>query len=575
MGNEQSMQRAGLRPAPARVARANHHAAAAPGVRPASRATQQQPSAQHRSPSPENRLMNRRSDSEPATGVMLPDQRVRSQRKTVSLTRSSNRRSTTQHKTPSPQNRSFSHRSKSRSKTPTPSNNSAVKQHAGPGDRENEQSSPLDISYNIRDTSPEYFADIFEDDTSEDGPDDPKDPCLKIRYGRRKLRRVLKDLQEMYKESRERLDVLETESERLQTDNNGLQIEYRQLLEEYQRYSTEIRDLRGELRDRQDASRSAGTRLQDQWNEIQDLRHETQDLRTEIQDLRQTNGNPQNENADLRLANRNLRIENDNLRAQIRDMEDIWEENERLRENNSWLGYALGDLREETGGGIEDWKKRYDELEFMTNEASDQSDRLRIRLQELSAELAETLQQLGQSNNEIGRLQNVNAGLTATIQRLGRANNDIDWLRDVDAELNETRQQLTHANNDINRLQATVDWLHHDDPSFAGSSAHASSDSRSTPRSSNASATRNTSSQGERGQTPDSSQSPSRRPRGGSNVPTAATTQRRMNTRSQVVDNARTPPPALFSPVRRTQQPNAAKPAGVSKATRKKQKGRR
>lgn len=335
---------------------------------------------------------------------------------------------------------------------------------------------------------------------------------------------------------------LQDANERLQDYNQDLHLDNERFRSMNTQLHEDIRGLREDLQYHSAANRQAGTRLQD--------------LRNEIDDLRETNGDPQNENAELRRSNRNLR-------ADLHDHLEMYEEVQELRRDNSHLYSALEDLQEQTGGGIADWTRRYDELERMAGEAEDASDRLRLRLGDVEPRLLETNRQLARAADEITRLQ-------ATQDDSDRLRQQ---LRDVETQLAETNQHLDQANNENTQLQATLDWI------LEGNSEPANSHPARPTRSRGSSASRGAPSPSAQDPTPEPSPSSSPPPRGGRNVQTAAaaTPTRRMNTRSQVTGDAasRTPPPELFSPQRErraTRQGNLSKPAGVSKKTKRSRK---
>jgi len=508
MGNEQSTfpQKHLVHPAEARLIQEAQDARAANLV------SQQQSSNQRRV-----------EGSNPSPNIMPPSQRSSDQQKTPPPTRSVNQQSNAQHETPPSRRGSHGQRSKSKSKSPTPRKNPASQQPADPDDNEDEPPRLRShASSDIR-TSPKWYPAFFEDDTSPEGSDDPNDPCLEIRHGRRRLREVLKELQESHRLVRAELADLETENGRpqgenqsLQDANQDLQNDYGDLVDENDHFrflirqlNEDNRSLREEVQDLRDGAREASTRLDD--------------LQDEIDALRRTNGDPQNENADLR-------IENGNLRNQI---QGLWTENQQLRGDNNRLHDDIHNRREQLrrAAGTED-----------------EADRLREQLRN-AADAAD-------------------------------ADNDLlEQLENLEVELHETYAHLNRANNEITRLQAIIDWLLQEGSDRA--SSHPTTPSQSTPRSSSAS--RSASSPNARDQNPDSSPSPSPT-RGGRNVQTAAAPTRRMNTRSQVTSdaNSRTPPPELFSPQRarqttaavRTARSNASGTARVSKTKKKTKKAR-
>jgi predicted nucleic acid-binding Zn-ribbon protein len=429
------------------------------------------------------------------------------QHQIASPRRPASRRSSSKNETPPPQ-----HGSSGQREFQTPSNKSSRQQSADPGNN-------VGDSFSLASrTSPDYFPTHFQDDTSSAGSDDPEDPCLKIRHGRRKLRRVLKDLQEMHQESIRQRIALEEEIRQLTNETSALQ-DYNNDL---QRSASRWRDLateQGELYDDCEAqletqlvtNRESATQLQDLWNEIQDLR--------------ETNGDPQNENADLRRQNCNFRQQAQRLRE---DRQAAFGEIDRLRTQ-------VPHLQEQLQG---------------TEDAEAEAEYLRDQIQDAAAAAHENALLREQ-------LEDMNVELHETYAHLDRANNEVIRLHD-----------------EFTQLQTASDWLYQDDPDIARPDSRSGSSAGSTPRSSSAS--RSTPSSG-RDETPDSSPSPPR-PRGGRNVRAAAAPSRRMNTRSQVADdtNPRTPPPELFSPRRArsarracAQQNNAVKPAGMSKAVRK------
>lgn len=515
MGNEQSTfpQKHLVHPAEARSVQEARDARAANLV------SQQQSSVQHRrkgsKPSP---------NEESAKVIMSPSQRSSGQQKTPSPARSVNEQSNAQYESPPSRKGSRSECSKSKSKSSTPSKKSASQQPTDSNNNEDERPrSRSHASSDIR-TSPKYYPATFEDDTSSEGSDDPNDPCLEIRHGRRRLREVLKELQESHRLVRAELTDLETENGRLQGENQRLQDAYQDLQNDY-----------GDLVDENDHFRFVNSQLdadnQSLREEIQDLRAGAREAATRLDELhdvidalRQTNGDPQNENADLRT-------ENGNLRNQI---QGLWTENHQLRGDNNRLHDDIHNLRKQLrrAAGTED-----------------EANRLREQVRDAADATGE--------------------------------NNDLhEQLEDLDVELRDTYAHLNRANNEITRLQAIIDWLLQEGSDRA--SSHPTTPSRSTPRCSSAS--RSASSPHARDRTPDSAPIPSPS-RGGRNVRTAAAPTRRMNTRSQVTGdaNSRTPPPELFSPQRarqntaaaRTQRGNASKPAGVSKTRNKAKKGRK
>lgn len=190
----------------------------------------------------------------------------------------------------------------------------------------------------------------------------------------------------------------------LHLDNERLRGTNRQMHEENQ-------SLRGDVQYHSAANRQAGTRLQD--------------LRNEIEDLRETNGNPQNENAELRRSNRNLR-------ADLHDHLEMYEKNQRLHEFNQELRSELEDLQRQTGGGIADWTRRFNELQRIADDHEYTSDVLRGRLQNTETRLAETVRQLGRATDEINRLQ--------------AAKDERDRLR---LQLRGVEEQLTESNQDL------------------------------------------------------------------------------------------------------------------------------
>ena len=545
-------------------------------ARTANRASQQQAISQHRDPSVERRTSTPRSHGESAGAIMSPSQHSSGQREASTPTRPANRRSSSRQKTPPSQNGSHGQRSNRKSKSPTSSKKSASQQPVSPENNQRERS----FSGSIVPTSPRWYPETFKDDTSSEGSNDPEDPCREIRHGRRRLREVLGELQEMHRVTRADNTALDDENdnlhrensrllddnERLQNDstrlhddnarlrdyNQDLHLDNERLRDTNRQLHEEIQGLQDDVQYRSAANRQAGTRLQDLWNEIEDLR--------------ETNGDPQNENAELRRSNRNLR-------ADLHDHLEMYEENQTLQRYNRELGHELEDLRRQTGGGIADWTRRFDELQQIAIEHEDTSGVLRRRLQDTETRLAETTRQLGRAANEIIRLQTTQA--EADRLRL--------QLRGVEEQLTETNQDLDRANNENNRLQATLAQVNEGNSDSAGSQA-----AQPGPVSRGSSASRGASRPGARGPTPrdptprdptprdPTPEAPPRPslPRGRRNVPTAAATTTRMNTRSQVTGDARrTPPPELFNPRRsppattaRGQQRNASKPAGVSKS---------
>ena len=554
MGNEQSgfSQKHLIDPVDARISQQAREREAA------RLANQRQTSNQNSAPAPapENRASIQRSNVEPAGDIMSPSQQLSGQRET------SSQRPSRQHNTPPPQNVSPRRRSKSKSNTPTSSKKSAPQQSADADDDEIESLVLGPYSSDPMPTSPPFYPETFEDDTSSEGSDDSGDPCLKIRYGRRKLRAVLKDLQEMHRVARGNIDTLTIENERLRDENQRLADGNQRLADDNERLQDYNQDLhldnehfrginrqvheenqglRDDVQYHSAANRQAGTRLQE--------------LRNEIEDLRETNGDPQNENAELRRSNRNLR-------ADLHDHLDMHAENQELRRANSSLGNELDDLQRQTGGGIADWTRRFVELQRIANDAEDASDVLRNRLQDVEPRLIETNRELVRATEQISRLQAAQDESDSLRQQ----------LRDVQAQLAQSNQHLGRAISENNRLQTTLAQVHEGNPDSAGSQPTRPAPSTPTPRRSSAS--RGASQPGARDPTPESSPSP-RPPRRGRNVPTAAAPTRRMNTRSQVTGDARSriPPPELWSPQRagpattgRTQRRNASKPTGVSKS---------
>jgi regulator of replication initiation timing len=556
MGNEQSgfSQKHLIDPVDARISQQAREREAARLANQRQRSNQDSAPA----PAPESRASNPLSNVEPAGDIMSPSQQLSGQRKT------SSRRSSRQHNTSPPQSVSSRQRSKSKSNTPTPSKKSAPRQSIDADNDEIESPGPGPYSSDPVPTSPPFYPETFEDDTSSEGSDDSGDPCLKIRYGRRKLRAVLKDLQEMHRVARGDIDTLTTENERLRDenqrsrdDNERLQ-DYNQDLhldnEHFRSINRQMHEenqgLRDDVQYHSAANRQAGTRLQELWNEIEDLR--------------ETNGDPQNENAELRRSNRNLR-------ADLHDHLDMHAENQELRRANSSLGNELDDLQRQTGGGIADWTRRFVELQRIANDAEDASDVLRNRLQDVEPRLIETNRQLVRATDEITRLQ-------ATQDESDRLRLQ---LRDVQAQLAQSNQHLGRAISENNRLQTTLAQVHEGNSDPAGSHPTRPAPSEPAPRGSSAS--RGASPPGARDPTPESSPSP-RPPRGGRSAPAAAAPTRRMNTRSQVTGDARsrTPPSELWSPQRagpaataRTQRRNASKPTGVSKSKKETTKTKR
>lgn len=538
MGNEQSIisQKHLVDPADARLVQQFREA------RAANRVSEQQSSAQHQAWPPGEQSFDQRPHGEPAGAIMSPGQHLSlsGQGETLPPTRRANQRSSSEPKTPP--SRTGSRRRRSRSKSPTSSKKSTSRQSANADRNGSELPSLASGQSDPIPTSPLWYPQCYEEDPSSEGSDDPDDPCLKIRHGKRRLRVVLKELQEMYRASLARElaqdkenEELRKETQRLREANRGLQDYTQDLHLDNERFCSmntqlheDIRGLREDLQYHSAANRQAGTRLLD--------------LRNELEDLRETNGDPQNENAELRRSNRNLR-------ADLHDHLEMYEEIQELRGANSHLYSELEDLREQTGGGIADWTRRYDELERMAGEAEDASDRLRLRLGDVEPRLLETNRQLARAADEITRLQ--------------ATQDDSDRLRqqprDVETQLAEANQHLDQANNENTQLQATLDWI------LEGNSDPADSGPARPTRSRGSSASRDTPSPGAQDPTPRPSPSPS---------PPRA---RRMNTRSQVTGDAasRTPPPELFSPQRErrtTRQRNASKPSGVSKPAKRTKK---
>lgn len=509
MGNEQSSfpQKHLVRPAEARLTQEARDARAANLV------SQQESSNQRRG-----------KGSNTSPNIMTPSQRSSGQQKAPSPERSVNQQSNAQRETPPSRRGSHGQLSKSKSKSPTPSEKSASQQPADPDDKEDERPrSRSHASSDIR-TSPKWYPAFFEDDTSSEGSDDPNDPCLEIRHGRRRLREVLKELQESHRLVRAELTDLETENGRLRGENQRLQDANQDLQNDYGDLVDENDHFRFVIRQLDEDNRSLQEEVQDQRAWAIEAATRLDDLHNEINALRRTNWDPQNENADLR-------IENCNLRNQI---QGLWTENHQLRGDNNRLHDDIHNLRKQ-------------------------------------------LRRAADTEDEAGRLREQ---VRDAADAAGEDNDLHEQLEDLDVELHDTYAHLNRANNEITRLQAIIDWLLQEGSDRA--SSHPTTPSQSTPRSSSAS--RSASSPNARDQTLGSSTSPSPT-RGGRNVGTAVAPTRRMNTRSQVTGdvNLRTPPPELFSPQRarqntaaaRTQRGNASKPAGVSKTKNKTNKGRK